>query len=81
MYELSFRRKDLNLFQEIPHMNAEIAKAALAFLGRANLQGNEVPAFNMVSQALIGIIQAEEAAAAAPAPEPAPEPVPAPANE
>lgn len=33
-------------------MDAELAKAALVFLGRADLKGGEVPAFISVVQAL-----------------------------
>lgn len=40
-------------------MNQEIAKAAIQFLMRAELRGEEVPAFNAVMQALHEIASAE----------------------
>ena len=38
-------------------MKQDIAKAALGFLGRSQLQGQEVGAFQAVQQALIDIIE------------------------
>lgn len=49
-------------------MKIDVAKAALGFLGRAQLQGQEVSAFQTVQQALIDI--AEGRTICKPAPKP-----------
>lgn len=38
-------------------MQIDVAKAALGFLGRAQLQGQEVSAFLAVQQALVDIVE------------------------
>ena len=52
-------------------MNVDVAKAALGFLGRAQLQGQEVSAFQTVQQALVDIV--EERTVCKPAPKPKPD--------